>query len=236
MSGVDALGTFKVFPVFRAGTHLSLSGRTIAFTPADVSHAAAGYDAGRYAAPLVLGHPADNMPRFGTVVALHCDRAGALFAEAAFSPSLVRLVKDEHYRYVSAAFFSPNHPDSPAPGTWSLRHVGLLGAAAPAVKGLPPLEFAQGRAGSPTAVGAAHAFDPGPGFYREAPACFSAPQDAVLPLSAFLAAPEWTHARAGPLSRHLRALAWQRACPDMAYEDAAAKVAPDHRNPMRNHG
>lgn len=35
---------------------------------------------------------------------------------------------------------------NPKPDTYHLRHVGLLGAEPPAVKGLRPVEFAGGRA------------------------------------------------------------------------------------------
>ena len=40
------------------------------------------------------------------------------------------------YKKVSASFYSPDSKINPEPGKWSLRHVALLGAQPPAIKGL----------------------------------------------------------------------------------------------------
>ena len=53
------------------------------------------------------------------------------------------LVKDGHYRKVSISFYSPDSQINPHPGQWTARHLALLGAAPPAVKGLEPFNFAE---------------------------------------------------------------------------------------------
>ncbi|OIO04834.1 MAG: hypothetical protein AUJ49_02085, partial [Desulfovibrionaceae bacterium CG1_02_65_16] len=51
------------------------------------------------------------------------------------------------FKKISASFYLPDSPANPAPGVFYLRHVGFLGAAAPAVKGLKPVAFAAGEEG-----------------------------------------------------------------------------------------
>lgn len=99
---------------------------------------ARAYDPRRYPAPLVLGHPASNGPAYGHVRALDAV-GGDLFAEVEPDPALRELVQAGHYKKLSASFWPPAHPENPAPGVWSLRHVGFLGAAVPAVLGLAPV-------------------------------------------------------------------------------------------------
>ena len=45
---------------------------------------------------------------------------------------------------MSASFYLPHAAVNPTPGVYSLRHVGFLGAAVPAVAGPPPATFAAG--------------------------------------------------------------------------------------------
>lgn len=54
------------------------------------------------------------------------------------------LVGAGRYRKISASFFSGAAPGNPCPGALYLKHVGLLGAAAPAVHGLQAVELAAG--------------------------------------------------------------------------------------------
>ncbi|MFV2030789.1 2-oxoacid:acceptor oxidoreductase, partial [Neisseria sp. S1] len=54
------------------------------------------------------------------------------------------LVKAGRYKKVSASFYPPGSPSNPVPGKWYVRHVGFLGAHPPAVKGLAPINFADG--------------------------------------------------------------------------------------------
>ena len=56
-------------------------------------------------------------------------------------PNFAEMVNDGRFPKISSSFWPPNHPSNPKPGVWYLRHVGFLGAAAPAVKGLKPASF-----------------------------------------------------------------------------------------------
>lgn len=117
-----------------------MSGEPVCLSSADVAGCARAYDPHRYPAPLVLGHPVSNGPAQGSVVSLHASD-GDLFAEVNPDPALRDLVQAGRFKKLSASFWPPSHPENPAPGVWSLRHVGFLGAAVPAVLGLAPVDL-----------------------------------------------------------------------------------------------
>ena len=118
--------------IARAGTFQDSQGREHSFTVSDLEAIRAGYTPETSEAPLVFGHPKDSAPAYGWVSALK--REGAkLFAQFAHVPAEVKkMVQDRHYRYVSMSL---------SPDKRRLLHVGLLGAAAPAMEGLGPVEF-----------------------------------------------------------------------------------------------
>lgn len=129
------------FQIFRAGTRTDHNGNTVTITEADVAQAAAAYDPELNQAPIVIGHPADNAPAYGWVAGLSAD-GGVLSADfAQVDDGFKELVNAGRYKKVSASFYPPAHPANPKPGVWYLRHLGFLGAAAPAVKGLQPVNF-----------------------------------------------------------------------------------------------
>ncbi len=128
----------KLLQIFRAGNH----GVGLVFSERDVQRIAAGYNKAKLRAPLVLGHPKNNLPEYGEVDALFAE-GGALFAQANVSDTLVDWVKRKLYNNVSASFFCPDSPNNPTPGVYYLRHVGFLGAHPPAVKGMAALNFAE---------------------------------------------------------------------------------------------
>ncbi|MCO1337163.1 hypothetical protein MO867_22855, partial [Microbulbifer sp. OS29] len=57
-------------------------------------------------------------------------------------PEFAEMVNTGRFPKISASFFHPESANNPVPGVWYLRHVGFLGAAAPAVKGLKEASFA----------------------------------------------------------------------------------------------
>ena len=118
------------FDVFRCGTHLDHSGKWRTFSEADIDKAIASYQSD--SAPIVVGPPTLNAPAFGWIqqfrrqgptLQARCSRVADEFAD---------LVKRGLYKNRSISFNSD--------GTF--RHVGFLGAAAPAVKGLEDIQFA----------------------------------------------------------------------------------------------
>ncbi|OQS37616.1 hypothetical protein B0T45_13920 [Chromobacterium haemolyticum] len=132
----------KMFQIFRAGTHTCMGGASMHFSEQDLQAIAAAYNPITKAAPLVLGHPENDLPAYGKVQALFVKKDG-LFAQAQVIDELVALVKAGRYRPVSASFIPPFSNSNPTPGAYYLKHVGFLGAMPPAVKGMNPPEFSE---------------------------------------------------------------------------------------------
>lgn len=136
----------KPLEIFKPGRHTAMSGQVLNFTEADLKATAEAYDPALYEAPLVVGHPKTNAPAYGWVKSLAF--AGALDAEPnQVDPAFAEMVNAGRYKKISASFFLPTAKDNPKPGVYYLRHVGFLGAAAPAVKGLKNASFAGGEEG-----------------------------------------------------------------------------------------
>lgn len=120
-----------------------MSGAVIEFTENDVKATAMAYDPALYQAPVVVGHPVVDAPAYGWVSGIEA-RGTELYAGAdQVEPQFADMVRAGRFKKVSAAFFPPAHPRNPAPGVYYLKHLGFLGAAAPAVPGLKPVEYAQ---------------------------------------------------------------------------------------------
>lgn len=81
--------------------------------------------------PVVVGHPKTDSPAYGWVEKLKKE-AGGLWAKLRdVNPDFLSALQNKTYPNRSAAFKDGK-----------LRHIGFLGGAAPAVKGLKPAEFA----------------------------------------------------------------------------------------------
>lgn len=100
-----------------------------------IDKAVATFDPGTHEPPVTVGHPKDNAPAFGwveTVRKTAKDGTNMLLAKfRQVVPEFERAVEKGLYKKRSASFY----PDG------RLRHVGFLGAAPPAVKGLADLNF-----------------------------------------------------------------------------------------------
>jgi hypothetical protein len=134
----------KKIHVFKAGDQTSAQGVQRTFSPKDLQQVVDTYDPSIHEAPLVIGHQGDNdsVPSFGWIKGF--SRQGDnLYADVEFTDTAKDLVKDGHYRKVSISFYSPDSQINPNPGKWSARHLALLGAAPPAVKGLEPFSFSE---------------------------------------------------------------------------------------------
>jgi len=119
--------------IFRAGDY----GERGNWTADDLDRLAAAYDPRKQSAPIVLGHPADDAPAYGWVKRLR--RAGqSLWAQLEkVDPVLETLLRAGRFAQRSVALYK----QFPLTGGPYLRHVGFLGAAPPAVKGLTPVRF-----------------------------------------------------------------------------------------------
>lgn len=125
----------KEIEVFKSGTHTDSEGDTREWTKEDLELIVKTYnerlasDEGSEA-PVVKGHPETDDPAFGWVKELKLFE-DKVIAVTELNKDFVEEVKDELYKKVSIALY----PDL------MLRHLGFLGAAQPAVKGLEPVKF-----------------------------------------------------------------------------------------------
>jgi hypothetical protein len=133
----------KPFSIFKPGKHTASDGATLDFSEETISGLVSSYDPSVHEAPIVVGHPRDNGPAYGWVKSLSFSD-GELFAEPAqLDPSFAEMVEAGRFKKRSASFYLPDSPSNPTPGKLYLRHVGFLGAQAPAVKGLKELAFSE---------------------------------------------------------------------------------------------
>lgn len=129
--------------IFSPGKQTSSQGVTREFTKKDLKQVADSYIPERHEAPILVGHEmTDKTPSWGWVkkVKMKGDR---LYAEVEFSPLMDEYIENGLYKKVSASFYSPESKINPEPGQWSLRHVAMLGAQPPAVKGLSGFAYSE---------------------------------------------------------------------------------------------
>lgn len=128
--------------ILRTGTFTAMDGQSHDITPAMLEQIVTTFDRDGSPVPAVVGHPKSDDPAFGWVrdLSVAGDRLTATLFKV--DPGFAESVKEGRFRKVSVKLYSPDAPNNPVPGAWGLRHVGFLGAAAPAVSGLKPVEFA----------------------------------------------------------------------------------------------
>ena len=125
----------KPFEIFKTGTHTDSSGAKIVFDQARLNAIAANYEAGTRRAPIVIGHPKADLPAYGWIKSLSVNGDRLMATPESVDPAFAAMVKDKRFPERSSSFFledSPHNPSSDAP---YLRHVGFLGAQAPAAPG-----------------------------------------------------------------------------------------------------
>ncbi|WP_432449038.1 hypothetical protein [Aliiroseovarius marinus] len=127
--------------IFKIGRHKPMFGEALNFLDSDLQQIAASYDAKRHPAPIVIGHPKTDAPAYGWVTGLRVESDKLVADFGDIEPEFSELVKAKRYRKISASFWIPSAPNNPTPGHYSLKHVGFLGAAAPAVPGLKDAAF-----------------------------------------------------------------------------------------------
>ena len=120
--------------IFKTGTHTDSGGHTRNFTRADLDKVVDSYDPADHEAPLVIGHPKDDAPAYGWVKKLKRDGEVLLAQFGQVAEEIAQKVSKDRFKKKSMALY----PDG------SLRHVGLLGAMPPAVKGLGDVAFKEG--------------------------------------------------------------------------------------------
>ncbi|MEN6511314.1 MAG: hypothetical protein ABFD00_05710 [Chloroherpetonaceae bacterium] len=124
--------------IFKTGSHMDSNGQTQEFTAEDLDKIVQNYNSrikedDSFLAPVVKGHPESNSPSHGWVQQLGRRGQTLLAKLQGLSDELIDDIKDKRFQKVSISLY-PN---------LLLRHIGMLGAASPAVKGLKPIEFTE---------------------------------------------------------------------------------------------
>ena len=130
--------------VFRPGTFTPMKGAPISYSAADLKAMADAYDPATAPAPIVIGHPAVDAPAYGWAESFDYDAdAERLYANVhQIEPAFAEMVRDGRFKKLSMQFFRPGDAHNPIPGAWYPKHIGFLGATAPAVSGLKNVAFA----------------------------------------------------------------------------------------------
>jgi hypothetical protein len=132
----------NLLEIFKTGTWTDMSGQVLSFSAEDLAATAEAYDPAVFKAPLVVGHPKLEDPAYGWVASLTSDQGKLLAGHEDVEPAFAEMVNAKRFPKVSASFYAPQSAANPKPGVWYLRHVGFLGAAAPAIPGLKAASFA----------------------------------------------------------------------------------------------
>lgn len=143
-----ALGKYGPIEVFRSGRFMDMSGNAQTIPESTLHNIAATYDRENAPAPVVIGHPKLDTPAFGWVERLYVEGGTLKATLENTAAEFADMVKAGRYKRVSISMFQPKSPANPKPGNFYLKHVGFLGAAAPAVPGLKPVSFANDPWGS----------------------------------------------------------------------------------------
>jgi hypothetical protein len=128
-----------IFEIFRMGKHNGIGVNAKGFWSASqLDQIAQFYNQAIKPAPLVIGHPEDDKPEYGTVKRL-INHEGALFAEAEIDRTLIQRIKNGDVSGISASFYPKGNDQNPIKQLgYYLKHVGFLeqGKQNPAVKGM----------------------------------------------------------------------------------------------------
>lgn len=132
-----------LIPVFKPGTHTAVDGRKITFTLENCIDLAESYDPNLSEAPAVIGHPKLTAPAYAWAKSFEV-KDGLVYAKLdQINPEFAEAYNAGSYKKRSLSIYLPDSPGNPKPGHYYARHIGFLGAAAPAIKGLPDASFAE---------------------------------------------------------------------------------------------
>jgi len=121
------------FEILKTGSFTNSQGKEVNFSQSDLEKIASSYDPAISEAPIVIGHPKSNDPAYGWIDSLKVNGDKLIASASNIVPEFLDAVKQGLFKKRSVSL----NPDN------SLRHVGFLGAALPAVKGLADLQFSE---------------------------------------------------------------------------------------------
>jgi len=137
----------KMIKMFKPGRHVSADGKVHEFTEADLRATAAVYNPELHAAPLVIGHPKMDDPKYGQIQRMEFTDGFLMGEPANVDPAFAEWVNSGKHDRVSTSFYAPDSPANPVPGVLYPRHLGFLGAVPAGCKGLGAASFAEGEEG-----------------------------------------------------------------------------------------
>lgn len=134
-----------------SGEHTDAFGNVNANPVSKLEELVDSFNAEQHRPAIILGHstddafmqgliPSDSLPAHGYIEGLSLDEDGTLIAHASLQPEAQDWIERGLYDYRSIALYSADSPYNPTPGKASVRHLALLGASPPAIKGLTPLK------------------------------------------------------------------------------------------------
>ncbi len=126
----------KGMEIFKTGRHIASDGKPFIADAAVLDSIAANFNADVYKPPTVVGHPKLDDPRYGDTLSVY-RKGDRLYADVGLIPEFHELVKKGMYPERSVRLGKTDNG-------WMLKHIGFLGAAPPAVKGLAPIQFSDG--------------------------------------------------------------------------------------------
>ena len=131
--------------ILRSARSPASSGQAVTLSEADLRGIASSYDEGVFKAPIVVGHPNTNHPAYGWVRELEFADGGVFATPRDVEPQFAEMVRKGRFRKISASLYLPGNPQHPVEGATSpyVRHVGFLGAQAPAIQGLEEASLAE---------------------------------------------------------------------------------------------
>lgn len=124
--------------IFKTGNHFDSKGNKKSYSVDDLTKITDIYnnkvaESDSYEAPLVKGHPGSDEPAYGWVEKLQLKGDKLLAKLKDVTPELIKEIRDGRFKKVSVALYND----------FLLRHVGLLGAMPPAIKGLRNVAFSE---------------------------------------------------------------------------------------------
>lgn len=129
----DFKGFDDFIQIATVGTHTASNGESVTFTASDFDEMIANTPPNE--APFVIGHPKVNAPAYGWGVEYKHDGEKLFVKGGQINPVFASLVESGAYKKRS---FSVTKGDA----GWKIKHIGWLGAAAPAITGMADVQFA----------------------------------------------------------------------------------------------
>lgn len=129
--------------ILKPGSFTDVNGVRVTFTPRDIEELVATYDAACDPAPAVIGHPKTDDPAYAWTESLSLQNGRVVAQIGQIDPGFENMVSAGRYKRISPSIYPRSHPANPAPGKYYLKHIGFLGAAPPAIKGLAPVAFSE---------------------------------------------------------------------------------------------